>query len=166
MAQSATDNLTLGTAHKKLTTKITEINKFLERHAMVGSLDTILQTEAGELRQQLRHRLGYLKILWHAEPNVAKFEELQEWITGVEDEVRQIIHVLTVFMRSRGARLKTGHDKDGGSTTNYPAGFAVVLQETEAATNAQTGLNIDTVEMRGTLTPEAKDTLLIFTGKL
>jgi hypothetical protein len=103
MAHSATDNLTLGTAHKKLTTKIAEINAFLQRHAMVGSLDTILQTEAGDLRKQLRHRLGYLKILWHAEPNVAKFKELQEWITGVDDEVRQKIHVLTVFMRARGA---------------------------------------------------------------
>ena len=89
MAQSATDNLTLGTAHKKLTTKIAEINTFLQRHAMVGSLDTILQTEAGELRRQLQHRLGYLKILWYAEPNETKFEELTEWITGVEDEVIQ-----------------------------------------------------------------------------
>jgi hypothetical protein len=43
MAQLATDNLALGTAHKKLTTKIAEINTFLQRHAMVGSLDTILQ---------------------------------------------------------------------------------------------------------------------------
>ena len=157
MAQSATDNLTLGTAHKKLTTKIAEINTFLQRHAMVGSLDTILQTEAGDLRKQLRHRLGYLKILWHAEPNVAKFEELQEWITGVDDEVRQKIHVLTVFMRARGARL-TEHDKDGRSATDHPAGVAVVLPETEAATNAQTGLNIDTVEMREAQTPGANDT--------
>ena len=76
MAQLATDNLALGTAHKKLTTKIAEINTFLQRHAMVGSLDTILQTEAGDLRQQLRHRLGYLKILWHAEPNVAKLTRM------------------------------------------------------------------------------------------
>jgi hypothetical protein len=76
MAQLATDNLTLGTAHKKLPTKIAEINRFLQRHAMVGSLDTILQTEAGDLRQQLRHRLGYLKILWHAEPNVAKLTRM------------------------------------------------------------------------------------------
>ena len=76
MAQSATNTLTLGTAHKKLMTKITEIKRFLQQHAMVGCLDSILQMEAGELRQQLRHRLGYLKILWYAEPNVAKFEEL------------------------------------------------------------------------------------------
>ena len=157
MAQSATDNLALGTAHKKLTTKIAEINTFLQRHAMVGSLNTILQTEAGDLRKQLRHRLGYLKILWHAEPNVAKFEELQEWITGVDDEVRQKIHVLMVFMRARGARL-TEHDKDGRSGTNHPAGAAIVLPETEAVTNAQTGLNIDTVEMRETQTPGANDT--------
>ena len=158
MAQSATDNLALGTAHKKLTTKIAEINTFLQRHAMVGSLDTILQTEAGDLRKQLRHRLGYLKILWHAEPNVAKFEELQEWITGVDDEVRQKIHVLTVFMRARGAWLKTEHNESGKSTIDHLAGVDVVLQDTEAATNARNGLNIDTVHMRGTLTPRRGDT--------
>jgi enoyl-[acyl-carrier-protein] reductase (NADH) len=99
MAQPAA-NLTLGTAHKKLMNKITEINEFLQRHAMVGSLDTTRQTEAGELLRQLRHRLAYLKILWQAEPNS---EELQEWIAGVEDEVTQIFHVWTVFMRARGA---------------------------------------------------------------
>ena len=57
-----------------------------------------------------------------------------------------------------GARLKTEHNEDGKSTTDYPAGVAVVLQETEDSTNAQNGLNIDTVEMRGTQTPGAKDT--------
>jgi hypothetical protein len=79
MAQSATDNLMLGTAHKKITTKINTFLTFLQRHARVGSLDTILQTEAGELRRQLQHRLGYLKILWYAEPNETKFEGLTEW---------------------------------------------------------------------------------------
>jgi hypothetical protein len=49
-----------------------------------------------------------------------------------------------------GARLKTEHNEDGKSTTDYPAGVAVVLQETEDSTNAQNGLNIDTVEIRGT----------------
>jgi hypothetical protein len=85
MAQSAT-NLTLGPAHNKLKTKITKIERFLQRHAMVGCLDSTQQTEAGELRHKLKHRLGYLKILWYAEPNEAKFEELTEWITGVDDE--------------------------------------------------------------------------------
>ena len=72
--------------------------------------------------------------------------------------MRQVIHALTVFMRARGARLKTEHNEDGKSTTDYPAGVAVVLHETEGTTNAQNGLNIDTVEMRGTLTPGAGDT--------
>ena len=105
MAQSATDNLMWKTAHKKLTTKLAEINTFLQRHARVGSLDTILQTEAGELRRQLQHRLGFLKILWYAEHNETRFEDLTEWITGVEGEVRRIVHVMTVFMRARGTRL-------------------------------------------------------------
>jgi hypothetical protein len=157
MAQSAT-NLTLGTAHKKLKTQITEIERFLQQHAMVGCLASTQQTEAGELRQKLEHRLGYLKILWYAEPNEDKFEELTEWITGVEDEVRRIINVMTVFMRARGTRLKTEHNEGGKSITDHPAGVAVVLQETEATTNAQNGLNTDTVEMHGTLTPRGGDT--------
>ena len=157
MAQSAT-NLTLGTAHKKLKTQITEIERFLQRHAMVGCLDSTQQTEAGKLRQKLERRLGYLKILWYAEPNEAKFEELTEWITRVDDEVRRRVNVMTVFMRARGTRLKTEHDEGGKSITDHPAGVAVVLQGTEATTNATNGLNTDTVEMRGTLTPRAGDT--------
>jgi hypothetical protein len=122
---------------------------------MVGCLNPTQQTEAGELRQKLWHRLGYLKILWYAEPNKTKFGELTEWITGVDDEVRRIINALTVFMRARGTRLKTEHNYEGKSTTDQPAGVAVVLQETESTTNAQNGLNIDTAEMRETLTPQA-----------
>ena len=63
---------------------------------------------------------------------------------------------MTVFMRARGTRLKTEHDDGGKSTTDHPAGVAVVLQETESATNAQNGLNTDIAEMRETLTPQAR----------
>ena len=93
-------------------------------------------------------RLGYLKILWNAEPSEIKFEELTEWITGVNDEVRRIINVVTVFMRARGTRLKTEHNDGGKSITDHPAGVDVVLQETESATNAQIGLNTDTALQR------------------
>jgi hypothetical protein len=62
---------------------------------------------------------------------------------------------MTVFMRARGTRLKTEHDDGGKSITDHPAGIAVVLQETESATNTYVGLNTDTAEMRGTLTPRA-----------
>jgi hypothetical protein len=111
MAQSATDNLTLRTAHDRLKIKITGIERFLQRHAMVGCLDDAAQkTEAGELRRQLWQKLGYLKILWYAEPSETKFRELTEWITGVNNEVRRIINVMTVFMRARGTRLKTEYD--------------------------------------------------------
>jgi hypothetical protein len=147
----------LGAAHKKLKTQITEIERFLQQHTMVGSLSSQQQAEAGELRHKLEHRLGYLKILWYAEPDEAKFEELTEWITDVEDEVRRMINVMTVFMRVRGMRLKTEHD-EGVKTITDPAGVDVVLQSTEATTNAQNGLNTDTVEMSGTLTPRAGDT--------
>jgi hypothetical protein len=69
--------------------------------------------------------------------------------------VRQILNVMTVFMRARGTRLKTKHDDGGTSTTDHPAGVAVALQEPESATNAQHGLNTDTAEMFVTLTPRA-----------
>jgi hypothetical protein len=57
-----------------------------------------------------------------------------------------------------GEWLKTEHNEGGKSITDHPAGVAVVLQETEATTNAQNGLNTDTVKMRGLLTPRAGDT--------
>jgi hypothetical protein len=60
-------------------------------------------------------------------------------------------------MRVREMRLKTEHDA-GVKTITDPAGVDVVLQSTEATTNTQNGLNNDTVEMRGTLTPRAGDT--------
>ena len=69
---------------------------------MVGCLDdNARKMEAGELQRKLWQNLGYLKILWNAEPSENKFEELTEWITGVNNEVKQIIIVMTVFMRER-----------------------------------------------------------------
>ena len=77
MAQSATNNLMLRTAHDRLKIKITKIDRFFQQHAMIGCLDdNARKTEAGELRQKLWQRLGYLKILWNAEPSENKFEEL------------------------------------------------------------------------------------------
>jgi hypothetical protein len=132
MAQSATDNLTLRTAHDRLKIKITGIDRFFQQHAMVGCLDdTAQKTEAGELRRKLWQRLGYLRILWNAEPSDTKFEELTEWITGVNNEVKQIINVMTVFMRARGTRLKTEHNDGGKSITDHPAGVAIAHLEPE-----------------------------------
>jgi hypothetical protein len=158
MAQSANNNLTLKTAHDRLKIKITKIDRFFQQQAMIGCLDdNARKTEAGELQGKLWHRLGYLKILWNAEPSETKFEELTEWITGVNNEVKQIIIVMTVFMRARGTRLKTEHDDRGKSINDHPAGVAVALLEPESATNAQNGLNTDTAEMLVTLTPRAGD---------
>ena len=95
--------------------------------------------------------------MWNAEPSKNKFEELTEWITGVNNEVKQIIIVMTVFMRARGTRLKTEHNDRGKSITDHPAGVAVALLEPESATNAQNGLNTDTAEMLVTLTPRVGD---------
>ena len=68
MAQPA-DGLTMEEAHTKIKTKITEIEGFIQRHKMVGSLGSEQRAEAGALQRKLEHRLLYLKILWYAEPN-------------------------------------------------------------------------------------------------
>ena len=109
------------------------------------------------MRRKLEHRLSILKIFWYAEPDEDKFEELGNWITDVGDEVQRTLNVMEVFMKVREMRLLTEHDA-GVKTITDPAGVDVVLQGTEATTNTQTGLNNDTVEMRGTLTPRAGDT--------
>ena len=156
MAQPA-DGLTLGAAHKKLKTRITEIEGFIQRHTTVGSLGSEQRAEAGALQHKLENRLSYLKILWYAEPDEDKFEELSNWITDFGDEVERTLNVMEVFMKVREMRLLTEHDA-GVKTITDPAGVDVVLQGTEATTNTQTGLNNDTVEMRGTMTPRAGDT--------
>jgi hypothetical protein len=155
MAQPA-DGLTMEKAHTKIKTQITEIEGFIQRHKMVGSLGSEQRAEAGALRRKLEHRLSYLKILWYAEPNKVRFEELSNWITDVGDEVRRTLNVMEVFMKVREMRLLTEHDA-GVKTITDPAGVDVVLQSTEATTNTQKGLNNDTVEMRETLTPRAGD---------
>jgi hypothetical protein len=156
MAQPA-DGLTLETAHKKLKTRITEIEGFIQQHTTVGSLGSEQRAEAGALQRKLEHRLSYLKILWYAKPDEVKFEELTDWITDVEDEVRRTLKVMEVFMKVREMRLKTEHNA-GVKMITDPAGADVVLQSTEATTNTQKGLNNDAVEMHGTLTPRAGDT--------
>jgi hypothetical protein len=154
MAQSAAANLTLGTAHRRITTTISGIDTFLQCLARAGSLDRDQGTEAGNLRRTLEHRLGYLKILWYAESTETQFGELKKWITGVAGEVERIINVMTVFMRALGTRLKTDHDDKGQSISDHPTGVAAIIQEMETMADAQIGLDTDTVEMCEALTPQ------------
>ena len=107
------------------------------------------------MQRKLENWISYLKILWYAEPNEDKFEELSNWITDVGDVVKRTLNGMEVFMQVREMRLLTEHDA-GVRTITDPAGVDVVLQSTEATTNTQTGLNYDTVEMRGTLTPRVE----------
>jgi hypothetical protein len=109
------------------------------------------------LQRRLANRLSIMKILWYAEPDEAKFEDLTDWITVIGDEVKKTLNVMEVFMQIREMRLLTEHDA-GGETITDPAGVYVVLQDTEATTNTDTGLDTDTVERRGTLTPRAGET--------
>ena len=110
MAQSATNDLTLRTAHDRLRIKVTEVDRLFQQHAMVGCLDNnARKTEAGELRRKLWQKLGYLE---------ARID-------------------MTVFMRARGTRLKTEHDNRGKSITDHPTEVAVALMEPGSATNAK-----------------------------
>ena len=109
------------------------------------------------MRRKLEHQLSILKILWYAEPDEVKFEDLSDWVTVIEDEVRRTLNVMEVFMQVREMRLLTEHDA-GVKTITDPDGVDVGLQDTEATTNTDMGLKTDAVEMHRTLTPRAGDT--------
>ena len=54
----------------------------------VGSFCSAQWADADDLQRTLAHRLSILKILWYAEPHEVKFEDMSNWITVIEDEVR------------------------------------------------------------------------------
>ena len=68
-----------------------------------------------------------------------------------------MLNVMEVFMQVREMRLLTEHDAGTKMITN-PARVDVMLQDTESRTNTDNGLDINTVERSGTLTPQAGDT--------
>ena len=138
-------------------TKITEIEEFIRRRMTVGSLRSTPWAEAGDLQRMLAHQLSILKILWYAEPDEVRFENLSDWITVIEVEVRTKLRAMEVFIQVRTMRTLTGHDV-GVQTTTDPAGGGFVLHSTEATTNTNTRLNIDTVVRHKTLTLRAGDT--------
>ena len=85
--------------------KITEVERFLQQHTTVGSLRSEQWAEAGDLQRKLAHRVLILKILWHAEPDEAKFHSMSDWITVIEDEVR-------IEFVTGGVELLKGHCTD------------------------------------------------------
>ena len=156
MAHSA-DVLTLEEAHWRVMSKITEVERFLQRHTTIGSLHLEQWAEAGDLQQKLAHRLSIMKILWHAEPDEARFHGMRDWITVIEDKVRTKLRAMDVFVRVRERRLLNEHNA-GVQITPDPAGGGVLPWREEATTNTTTGLNIDTAGRRKTLTRQAGDT--------
>ena len=131
--------------------KITEVEKFLQRHTTVGNLRPEQWTEAGEFQGKLTHRL---LILWHAEPDKARFYGMSTWITVIEDEVRTKLRAMEVFIRVRERRLPYAHN--AGVQTPDPAGGGIVPRREEAMI-VDTGLNIDTAGRRKTLTQQMGD---------
>ena len=87
MAQPA-GALTMEEAHRKILTKINKINRFLQQCMTVGSFRSEQWAEADDLQRTLAHRLPTLKILWYAEPDEVRFEDMSDWFTVIEDEVR------------------------------------------------------------------------------
>ena len=141
MAQSA-NRSKMEAAHLKIETKITLIKGFIQRHRTVGGFCSKRRAEAGELRWKLENQIWYLRILWYAEPDEVKFEELSDWIAEVEDKVKRTLNDMEVFMKVREMRLLTEHHA-GVKTITDPAGVDVVLQDMEATTNTQTKLEAD-----------------------
>ena len=113
--------------------------------------------EADYLQRTAKHRVFILVLLWHAESDVVKFNNIWEWITIVEDKVATKIKALEIFKRLRTTRDR--NDAGAHQTDTGPAGGGFVLQVREAATNdTDTGSNIDTVDKRETLIPKVGDT--------
>ena len=101
--------------------------------------------------RRLAHRLSMLKILWYAEPDEVKFEDMSNWISVIEDEEKTKLKAMELFVRIREMRLPTEH-KAGVQTATDPAGGSVVLQNMEATTNTDTKTSIDTAGRCKTLT--------------
>ena len=149
--------LTMEEAHWRVMSKITEVERFLqERRTTVGPLHPEQWTEAGNLHRKLAQRLSLLKILWHAEPDEARFHGMREWITVIEDEVYTKLGAMEVFMRTKENWFVD--TRAGGQTTHGPADGGVVPLRKEATTPIAARLNVDTVEGRMTLTQQTGDT--------
>ena len=83
----------------------------------------------------------------------SNFDELEEWITDIVEEVKNTLNEREVFMEVRETMPLTEHEA-GENLVTDPAGFDVVLQVAEAATSltsTQTGLD-RTVKAYETLT--------------
>jgi flagellar hook-basal body complex protein FliE len=88
----------------------------------------------------------------------SNFDELEEWITDIVEEVKNTLNEREVFMEVRETMPLTEHEA-GENLVTDPAGFDVVLQVAEAATSltsTQTGLD-RTVKAYETLTQGVGD---------
>ena len=94
-------------------------------------MSSINSTEVSELRQAMAHRMPFLE---HAEPDVDRFENLHEWVTMVE-----------LFTKIGIMRIPGERNASMQKTTDL-AGGDFALQETEAPSNTNTRLDIDTVD--------------------
>ena len=148
--------LTIEEAHTKIKTKVTETEGFIKGPKTVESLWSEKQAEDGDLRRKLENRLSILKTLWYAESDEVKFKDLSNWITIIEEEVKRTLTIMEVLTQVRKMRLNEHYP--GVKTITDPSGVDVLLQDTEAATNTDIGLNSDAVEMQRTLTQKAGDT--------
>ena len=88
----------------------------------------------------------------------SNFNELEEWVTDIEEEVKNTLNERKVFMEVRETMPLTEHEA-GENLVTDPAGFDVLLQVAEAATSltsTQTGFD-RTVKAYETLTQDVGD---------
>lgn len=132
MAQSA-DVLTLEEAHWRVMSKITEVETFLQQHTTVGGLHQSQRARAGELHRTLARQSSILRILWHAEPNEARYHNMREWINVIEDEVETKLRAMEVFALVREKQY-LDDSQAGAQATSSHVGWIVLPQRQGAKT--------------------------------
>ena len=70
----------------------------------------------------------------------SNFDELEEWITDIVEEVKNTLNEREVFMEVRETMPLTEHEA-GKNLVTDPAGFDVVLQVAKAATSLTSNQN-------------------------
>ena len=118
-------------AHWRVMSKITGVERSLQRRTTVGSLHSEQRAEANDLHRQLEQVF--------------------------KDEVKTQLRAMEVFAQIGEKRLPSEHIA-GVQTTPDLAGGGVIPRRDEVITNTATGLTIDTVGRRKTFTRQVEDT--------
>ena len=92
---------TLEDSYDSLMANSTRIIQLIERHMAIGHLLETPWEEARTLRDMTTHDAFLFDCLWRSEPDVARFENLREWVAVVKTDARSKLKALDLFMRLR-----------------------------------------------------------------